>query len=116
MNIKNKLIHLLGGFTKDDMPYINPENKIHHYTSHVQQQVRTLKAAYCISDLWHQPPDDFLQRELMAKLANTIMEEKLVTFYTKQRYPGESEYPQDVYATIRVVEPMEEGEAYEMPI
>lgn len=114
MKIKDKLIHLLGGFTKDDMPYINPENKIDHYTFHVQQPVRTLKAGYCISDLRHQPPDDFLQHELMAKLANTIMEEKLVTFYTKPRYPGESEYPQDVYATIKVVEPMEEGESYEM--
>lgn len=113
MKIKDKLIHLLGGFTNDDWHVLATSNVNPAY---VQRSVRTLKAGYCISDLRHQPPDDFLQHELMAKLANTIMEEKLVTFYTKPRYPGESEYPQDIYATIKVVEPMEEGEAYEMSI
>ena len=111
MKIKDKLIHLLGGFTNDDW-HVWATSTVKQ--AYVQRSVRTLKTGYCISDLRHQPPDDFLQHELMAKLANTIMEEKLVTFYTKPRYPGESEYPQDVYATIKVVEPMEEGESYEM--
>ena len=110
MKIKDKLIHLLGGFTREDHLFIDHASKIHRYFSTIEQPVRTLKAGYCISDLRHQPPDDFLQHELMAKLANTILEEKLVTFYTKQRYPGESDYPQDVYATIKVVDTTERGE------
>lgn len=114
MKIKDKLIHLLGGLTREEHLFMDHASKIHRYSFTIEQPVRTLKAGYCISDLRHQPPDDFLQHELMAKLANTILKEKLVSFYTKPRYPGESDYPQDVYATIKVVEPMDEGEAYEM--
>lgn len=106
MKIKDKLIHLLGGLTREEHLFMDHASKIHGYS--IEQPVRTLKAGYCISDLRHQPPDDFLQHELMAKLANTILEEKLVSFYTKPRYPGEIDYPQDVYATIKVVEPMEQ--------
>ena len=116
MKIKDKLIHLPGGLTREDHLFMDHASKIHHYSFAIKQPVRTLKAGYCVSDLRNQPPDDFLQHELMAKLANTILEEKLVSFYTKPRYPGESDYPQDVYATIKVLEPMDEGEAYEMSI
>lgn len=110
MKIKDKLIHLLGGLTREDHLFMDHASKIHGYSSTIEQPVRTLKAGYCISDLRHQPPDDFLQHELMAKLANTILEEKLVAFYTKPRYPGESDYPRDVYAMIRVVDTTERGE------
>lgn len=107
MKIKDKLIHLLGGLTREEHLFMDHASKIT-----IEHPVRTLKAEYCVSDLRHQPPDDFIQHELMAKLANTILEEKLVSFYTKPKYPGESDYPLVACATIKVVEPMDEGEEY----
>lgn len=110
MKIKDKLIHLLGGLTREEHLFMDHASKIHRYSFMIEQPVRTLKAWYCISDRRHQPPDDFLQHELMAKLAKKILEEKLVSFYTKPRYPWESDYPQDVCAMIRVVDTTERGE------
>ena len=111
MKIKDKLIHLLGGFTNDDWHVLATSNVKPVY---VQRSVRTIRAAYSVRDELHQAPDDGVRIELMAQLANKILEDQLVVFRTAPRYPGESEYPRDTYATIRVEEPTDEVEAYGM--
>jgi hypothetical protein len=99
MKIKDRLIHLLGGHTKEEvLKYSRPV--VHVNNAHIKK----IKAGYCISDPHRQPPESWLKNELAAKLINKMLEENLITYYTVPRSTGESDYPQDVYAVVNVVE------------
>jgi hypothetical protein len=102
MRIRNRLIHLLGGYTREDI-----SKKC--FVTASEHNVRTLKAKLVINDLRRMPSESFTKNELMARLANQILEEGLVAFSTSAHDTGESDYPQDVNAIIKVVEPSDEG-------
>lgn len=103
MNIKEKIIHMLGGFTKEETVFMNSA-AIMQPIARESRDIRRFKVGYFIQDPRHQPPEEFIKNELMAKLANRILEENLVEFYTAPRDTGSNEYPQEVYAVIDVVD------------
>jgi len=109
MKIRNRLIHLLGGYTKNEY-LMNNNTKVRTPIFCADKPTRTLKAGYCIADQHRQPPEKWVKNELMARLANRILDENLVGFYTAPKNTGESEYPQEVTAIIRVVEPFDRTE------
>ena len=104
MKIKDRLIHSLGGYTKEEYDKKISTNPACKYASNTAP-IRTLKAGYVINDSFREPPENWLKNELTARLANKMLEDKLVTFYTATRNTGPVQYPYDVYAMVKIVEP-----------
>ena len=107
MKIKERLIHLLGGVTEEEFFMAAKEARPMIAR---ESPVRTIKAGYCIVDSMHAPPEKYLKNELMSRIANKILEEKLIQFYIVPHSTGESNYPQDVMAIVKVVPPVGFGE------
>lgn len=107
MKIKSKIVHLLGGITKEEF---NVFTRGSQPMIARERPIKTIKAAYCVIDSRHAPSDRYLENELMTKIANKIIEEKLIQFYTVPRNTDEGLYPQDVIALLKVVPPDDFGE------
>ena len=106
MKIKDKFIHMLGGYTEKEYNI----SKMRMNIAVCERPVVTLKAGYLVNR--HDPiSETFIRNELTAKLANRMLDEGFIQFVTSSESEyGTSTSMKEVHAYVSVVKL---GGAYE---
>lgn len=78
MKIKEKIIHLLGGFTKEDA-IIKP---VPVYRQ-ARADIRALKVKFATFNSAPTPPAEWIKEDIARKLSKTLVEEGYVRFFNK---------------------------------
>ena len=107
MKIKEKIIHLLGGYTKNEYQ-MNNNVKARIPVFECERPIETVKAGFT-NDGRREIPEDWLKEELAMKIAKKMVEDSLIAFYSV-KHSGEPAGPITVYAQADVARPVFNGQ------
>ena len=92
MKIKERIIHALGGFTKEEYEPMRMAAQMPVPICRVERQIKELKASVAVNKCGPRPSMDYIKRRLAEKIANRAVEEGLVLIQVTER---DSEYTYD---------------------
>ncbi len=92
MKIREKLIHVLGGFTKEEHEQTRKTAQMTVQIRTVERPIEELKASVAVSKCGPRPSMDYIKRALAEKIANRAVEEGLVQIQVTE---NDSEFTYD---------------------
>ena len=108
MNIKDKLIHWLGGYTAKEYEKEYAVSHMQIPVFKVEKPIKTIKVFYsCDKYKSKYIPFDIIKEDLAHKLAIKALDEGLILFKTKGNFGLEDT---ETMALIKVIETYTEGE------
>ena len=106
MKIKDRIIHLLGGYTKSEYT-MNNNTKVRRPVYSCERRIETLKAKYSCTRVPADEMINHIEKDLAIQLALKMMAEGFVTYRTNLENDPRTERP-EIYATVHVVRPVED--------
>ena len=105
MKIKDKIIHLFGGYTSEEYKKIYAITQMPIPIAKVERNIRTLRTVFRSNKFNGaiNVPIEMIKEDLAIKLATSAMAEGLIDFQTKET--EDSTYTE---ANIKIVEPIKE--------